>query len=433
MDIRARSPWEIPRQWFSRALRPGLVQNVLALYGVQVVNYLLPLVLVPYLARVLGPSRWGQVAFAQAFAAYVMLVVDYGYNLSGTREAARQRDSRDRLAELFAEILAARGMLAVASLSVALAAAVFIPGLRDQPVYLAGGLLWALALGFQLSWYFQGLERMRLVAGLTVVGRAVGAISIFLLVRNPNDGWKVLLLQGTAYLIPTIVGLGFVYGQIPFRWPSARGGWKALRLGWTLFLNEGALSLYATANTVILGIVAPVQAVAYFAGAEKITKALIDVLVSPVSWAVFPRLSHLVQHARGEAIRLARYLVLVTLAGGVTMGLALFLAAPIIVRVLLGSNFGPAVPVLRILAFLPPITAAGWSLANWMLTQGMDRAVTAFTASLGVVNVAAALLLGPRFAQQGVAWALVIANALGLVVIYALLRWRRLDPITMSV
>ncbi|RIH83316.1 hypothetical protein Mlute_02228 [Meiothermus luteus] len=40
-------------------LRGRTAQNLLALYGVQFANYLLPLVALPYLARVLGPQGWG--------------------------------------------------------------------------------------------------------------------------------------------------------------------------------------------------------------------------------------------------------------------------------------------------------------------------------------------------------------------------------------
>ena len=49
-----------------KLLRRGLVQNIVALYGVQICTYALPLMTFPYLARVLGPSGWGSVVFAQA-------------------------------------------------------------------------------------------------------------------------------------------------------------------------------------------------------------------------------------------------------------------------------------------------------------------------------------------------------------------------------
>ncbi len=433
MDLPAGIDLGTPRTWWARLLQPGLVQNALALYGVQAVNYLLPLVLVPYLAHVLGRDRWGQVAYAQAVGVYVRQVVDYGFNLSGTREVARHRDAPDRLAELLSGVLAAKGILAAAAVSAAVAAAAFIPQLWNEPAYLAGGLLWAVAVGFHLGWFYQGLERMRLVAVLTVLGRALGVAAIFLLVRTPADGWKVLLLQGTAFLVPTAVALSLAYRDIPFRWPSLRRGWSALRLGWNLFLNQGALTLYATASTVILGLLAPLRAVAYYAGAEKISTALVDLLMSPITWAVYPRLSHLAHQGHSGAVRLARLLVLLTTGGGLVLGITLFAGAPLVVQILLGPEFEAAVPVLRILAALAPLTAAGWSLANWMLTQGMDRTVTALTVTVGLLNVVLAVVLGRLYAHLGVAAALVLAEVVGLAATYAVLRLRRLDPFSMPI
>ncbi len=424
LGVRAPSPWML------RVVRPGLVQNVLTLYGVHFVNYLLPLVLVPYLAHVLGAAGWGLVAFAQAFGSYVMQVVDYGFNLSATREVARHRDAPDRLAGLLSEVLAAKGMLAAASITLALIVAAWIPAFRAQPAYVGGSLLLAIAQGFQMAWYFQGLERMRLVAALNLMGRALGAGSILLLVRGPGDGWKVLPLQGATYLLATVVALSVAYREVPFQWPSVVRGWKALRTGWSLFVNQGAVKLYATANTLILGLFAPAQFVGYYAGAEKISQALLDLLLSPVSWAVFPRLSHLAHQARSQAIRLARIFVLVTGASGIALGIFLLAAAPIVVPVLLGPEFGPAVPVLRILALLPPVVATGWALANWTLALGMDRAFTVITVSGGLVNVTLAIILAPSYAHVGMALAVVVAETFAATTLFAFLRWRRLDPWT---
>jgi PST family polysaccharide transporter len=58
---------------FMQIIRQRLVQNALALYGVTIANALLPLVLIPYLARVLRPEAWGVVLFAQTAAIWLGL------------------------------------------------------------------------------------------------------------------------------------------------------------------------------------------------------------------------------------------------------------------------------------------------------------------------------------------------------------------------
>jgi PST family polysaccharide transporter len=75
-----------------KLLRNGLVHNVIALYGVQACTYALPLLTFPYLAHVLGPSGWGVVVFAQAIGDVIASVVEYGFDISESREASRLRN-----------------------------------------------------------------------------------------------------------------------------------------------------------------------------------------------------------------------------------------------------------------------------------------------------------------------------------------------------
>ena len=70
---------------FARPALPWLqlVRNVAALYGVRLVDQLLPILVIPFLARVLGAEGWGLVAAAQALAVYGIVTVEYGFELAG--------------------------------------------------------------------------------------------------------------------------------------------------------------------------------------------------------------------------------------------------------------------------------------------------------------------------------------------------------------
>ena len=417
------------RKWLRRLLRRRLFQNVMVLSGLQFASYLFPLATIPYLTRVLGPATWGLVAFSLAFGAFVSLLVEYGFNLSATRDVALYRDARDRLANLLAGVLGAKVLLALPAVGVTFLVQRLVPTFQEHPAMLWAGLFSALGQSFSLSWYYQGLERLRLMSALDISARASAMVGIFLLIRSPEDGWKVLALQGLASFLSVAVASGLAYREVSFRFPTWTLCWKALWMGWTMFLYNGAVSLYMIGNVFVLGLFAPPQFVGYYAGAEKFVTAFLG-LFEPVRQALYPRLSHMIYHARDEAVRLARLGAVLMGVGGALVGFLIFLLAPLLVRVFLGEQFSPAVPALRILALLFPLAALGIALQSlWMLPLRMDRPFNVIILGTGLVNLVFALMLAPRYLHLGVAWAAVVADLFMVVSsIYVSVRWRDSTP-----
>jgi PST family polysaccharide transporter len=410
--------------------RHTLVQNALSLYGVQVASYIFPLVTIPYVARVLGVSGWGLVAFAQSFGAWVALVGEYGFSLSATREVARYRDDRGKLTDILAGVLGAKTILAVVAGVFAAFLRWCVPIFSHHPALLWAALFWALGQGFSVMWFFQGFERLRLVAGIDISAKALATIGVFVLVRKPEDGWLVLIAQGSGFMLSTVIGLTLIYRQLPFRIPSWASVREALRMGWSMFLFRSSVSLYTTGNAFILGLFVSPQLVGYYAGAEKISRAFLG-LLNPISQTLYPRLSHLAHRSENRAARLARISIGVMGASGAAMGALVFLLAPVLVRMILGIGFEPAVPILRALALLVPLVAFGNVFGiQWMLPMGMDRAFNTIILLAGAVNLSLALLLAPLYRDLGMAWAVVTAETFVSVSMYLVLRSQKLNPLS---
>lgn len=66
-----------------------LIENIFSMVTLRALEYILAFILVPYLLRVLGPSNFGAVVFMQGLMGYLVLVVNYGFNLTAPRALAR--------------------------------------------------------------------------------------------------------------------------------------------------------------------------------------------------------------------------------------------------------------------------------------------------------------------------------------------------------
>ncbi|MCD8569428.1 MAG: oligosaccharide flippase family protein, partial [Geovibrio sp.] len=55
-----------------------IFSNASSLFILQLITYAISLAAVPYLVRVLGPSKYGLVILAQSVITYFIFLVDYG-------------------------------------------------------------------------------------------------------------------------------------------------------------------------------------------------------------------------------------------------------------------------------------------------------------------------------------------------------------------
>src|SRR5579859_218656 len=99
-------------------------------------------------------------------------------------------------------------------------------------------------------------------------------------------------------------------------------------------------------------------------------------------------------------------------AGGILLGVSVFAFAPLLIRLLMGQAFEPAVAVLRILSILPILLSMTHSVGlQWLLPLGRDSDVNRVILTAGALNVVLATILAPRFFHIGMAWSVVCAEA----------------------
>jgi polysaccharide transporter, PST family len=389
-----------------------LTENFLSLASVQMLNYILPLVTLPYLVRVLGPHNYGITVFAQSFVQFFIIITDYGFNLSATRQIALSKNDNQRISKIFSSVFLIKIVLAICTFIIFLVSVLSIPRLADnRTIFL---LTFSTVIGNVLLplWLFQGLEKMRFITILNICSKLIFTLGIFIFVNSPHDTWRVPVINGIGFMVSGIMGLilSKKMFKIYFVLPSIEDVKTQLYDGWHVFVSTIATSIYTVSNTFILGILTNNTIVGYYASAEKLINACVSI-ISPVAQTVFPHVNQLLQESKEKGILFIRKTL--KLLGPITLfgSIMIIILSKWIIEVIFGNEYQQSVTVLQILGFLPFLIGLSNIFGiQTMLPLGYKKAFTVILISACILNISLTLILVPYFKQNGTAISVTISE-----------------------
>ena len=379
-----------------------VTENVVSLFTIKGLEYILAFITFPYLTRVLQVERFGAIVLAQGIIQYFVLFTDYGFNLTGPREIARN-DGKKTLAATFSSIFFAKVFLLL------LAGAIFIIGSIatslyfniDYELYTAWFLMVIGNVIFPI-WFFQGIQQMRYITFANMLARFVSVLGIFFFVKAPEDYLLAALFQASVPLVAGICSWVIIAKKYPelLCLPSFASVKQQLIDSWQIFASTIAINLYTASNIVFLGMLTNNVVVGYFSGAKKIIDN-ITALFSPISQAVYPHICKLVDESEAKALQFIKKVLLVMGVGNFCLSLVLLVLAEFIVKILLGNGYEQSVLLLRIMAFLPFIIALSNVFGiQTMLPFGMQSMFSKIIMCAAVLNTV--IVLPAIYFYQGI-------------------------------
>jgi PST family polysaccharide transporter len=200
------------------------------------------------------------------------LLVNYGFDLSASREIAQVRDDNSKLNEVFWSVLWTKSFLFLVSTLMFAVALTTIPQLRaNLQVFMASYLVLMGYVAFP-TWLFQGMENLGMTAILNFIVKLAFTVGIFAFLKDRNQYIVVPLLSSGGQILAG--GLAAVYATrklVPdFKGPKISKIIGELKQGWTVFISTVFINFYTASNTVILGFFAAQEDVGYFTGGLKI-------------------------------------------------------------------------------------------------------------------------------------------------------------------
>jgi len=264
-----------------------VVQNFFSLVILQGANYILPLLILPYLVRVLGTEKFGLVMFAQSLALFLTVFVDFGFNISGTREISLARKNKEKTSQIFFAIMFIKlGLLLLAFAILYIIVNTVTRFSIDAQVYLFSfGVV--VGQAFFPVWFFQGIEKMKFVSFINILAKGIFTVLVFFLVKSEADYFKVPIYNSLGFVISGLLGFGLSFKYFKYKLPTFNLVKRLLVESFSLFVSNFATSLYTASNVFILGLFSGNIIAGVYASMEKLILAVKNVYV-PLYQALYP-------------------------------------------------------------------------------------------------------------------------------------------------
>jgi len=388
-----------------------LVSNFLALGTVQALNFLLPLLVVPYLLYTLGVEIFGLLAMATAFSSYFMILSDYGFNVTATREISIYREESRKLNEIFSAVMIIKTLLMLLGFFILLLSLWLFDTLAKD------GLIYILTFGMVIGevlfpiWFFQGIEKMRYIAILNIIAKLFFLLAIIVLVKSKEDAYLVPLFNSLGFIIVGMVSLFYMHREfnVRFVWQPYPILRRYFIMGWHIFLSKLAVTLYSSSNIFILGVFTNHLLVGYYAVAYKVISALVS-LGDIVNQVIFPYLSKKWVENQELYYRLFYQFLRGIMLAMFFVALILFLTADEVVFLLAGEETTITIELLQIMSLFLIIAPLGGLYSQSFVTQGETLYVTKSTFWTLCVNMVLIGILIPLYGVYGLAVAELLVN-----------------------
>ena len=365
-------------------------KNTLWHYVLQILKYLFPLLLIPYLTRVLGTEGYAVYAYVLSFMGVVQTIADFGFTLSGTKKVVDLRGDTAALSRLVGAITVARLMLLCGLFFCVMVVTRFIPIMAENTVYVIWAFFATAGRTVLPDFIFQGNERMGPLTTRYFASKGVQVALTILLVRGPGD----LILVAVADVLSEIVDIAWSYRAqkrmfgVGIARPTFKESFEELRVSAIYCVSNVSSSLFSGFTTVIIGLAITSKTDIAFWSLTLTTVNAVQSLYTPIANSLYP---HMIKN---RDFGFARKLALVALPV-LVLGIVAYCALSKPIMLVLG---GPEyVGGAHVMWMISPIfifsfygILIGWPVLGAM---GHVKELTVSTLFTGIVNVVSLLAL----------------------------------------
>ena len=335
-----------------------LLRNFTAMGIIQILNYVMPFITLPYLSRILAVDKFGLIFFAQAIMDYFSRFVDFGFNQSAVRDLAIHRENKQKVEAIYSSVLFTRFVLLIISFLILSIVILSFEKFRKDLIIYYFTFLSVIGNVMLSNWFFQGMEKMKFITYFNILTRFISLACIFLFVKNQCDYYLVPLFNSLGILIAGFMSVITI--KIKFNVnvliPKIKEIFFTLKNSSEYFLGNISIALYQSINAFVLGLCVSTTMVAYYVSAQKIYLAIYFMYI-PFYNAFFPYMS------KNKDIKFFKKVFKILILISLFLSLFILIFARPIITIFYGEQLIQSYKILRIFAFIIPFHILAGTMA----------------------------------------------------------------------
>ncbi|MFC5271574.1 oligosaccharide flippase family protein [Adhaeribacter terreus] len=375
-------------------------------------QYLMPLIIFPYISRIFGVEKIGLVNFVDNIINYFILLSTLGLTITGVREISKNKEDQNNLNKIFSELFIIHIILTLIFLIIYLVIIFSFDKFKEnQILYLIGASKLIFNI-FLIEWLYRGLENFKYITIRSILIKVLYSISIFLLVKSPTD-INIYFGLTCGILILNAIS-NFTYStkliKLKIKNLELKQHLKSIiTLGSYIIIT----SLYTTFNITYLGLVTNNNSVGAYTTSLKIYTIILGIFTA-LNEVLIPKLSKLaIENSLAKFEQLIEKSVNFISTLSFPIIFSGILLTPQIIRIITGPGYEGSIICLRILLPLLFIIGFAQILSNQILISFKKDKELLITASIGaLVGVSFNLIFVSDLKEAGTALVLLVSESI---------------------
>ena len=379
------------------------------------------LVTVGILTRYLGPSGFGQYSAIFAYLYVFTALADLGLYTILVREISREGADESKITS---KIFTLRLFVVISFIILANLVAFLLPYTLTIKLGIFIASLFSVfsSLAQVLTGVFQKYLRLYYVSLSDVIARLIQLAALFVLIRFETGLlwfiWVVVFTEAIHF------GLIFFFARflVPVRWEVDGVYWReTLKTALPIAVSLVFVLVYFKLDTVLLSIMKPASDVGIYSVAYKVLEAVIFLPAIYIG-LVMPILSRHAVGNRKEFVRSFGKAFDAISIFAVWFSGYLFLMSGLVIKIIGGSGFVEAAPVLRVLSLAVFLIFFGNLGGNAIIALNLQKRAMWIYFAGAIVNLGSNVLLIPRYNYFATAWTTVFTELLITVLMFSLIK-----------